>query len=439
MNYTKKDIENIKKWDNDHVLHVGLPEMGVFFVDAEGAVIKDVDGKEYLDFGAQTLNVLIGHKNQRVIDAATEQMNKLSFCSMLAINEPKSKFAKLMYDITDKSLTKIYTVSGGSEVNESAMKLARRARSKVGATRFMSFLGSYHGATYGATSLTGQVTCKPTYVGPDMPGTVHVPMPYCYRCYWGKKYPGCELECAKTIENYIIQDGPDHYIGLMMEPIISAKGMLVPPKEYVQKVREITKKYGIILIFDEIVSGFARTGKMFGYEHFDIVPDILTLGKGISSGYAALAAMMVNEELGELGFFPYYHGFTMSGYPLANAIGYAAVKVIIDDNLTENSAVVGKYFLDKLSELKDEFEVIGDVRGIGLLLAIEIVDNKKNKIPNMDAARKVYNVCVDEGLLLHLNGRGDTVNLGITPPLIITKEQVDKAVSILRKGFKLTQ
>ncbi len=439
MTYEEEYVEKIKKWDEEHVLHVGLPEMGVYFVDGEGAIIKDIDGKEYLDFGAQTLNVLVGHKCRRVIDAAVEQMNKLSFCSMLAINEPKSKFAKLMYDITDESLTKIYTVSGGSEANESAIKLARRARAKVGADKIISFLGSYHGATYGATSLTGLVTCKPTYIGPDMPGTVHVPMPYCYRCYWGKKYPGCELECAKIIENYIVQDGPDHYVAMIMEPIISAKGVIIPPKEYLLKVRELTKKYGMILIFDEIVTGFGRTGKMFGYEHYDMVPDILTLGKGISSGYAALAAMMVNKELGELGYFPYYHGFTMSGYPLANAIGYAAVNVIIEDDLVANSAKVGKYFLDKLNELKNEFDTIGDVRGVGLLLAIEIVDSKKTKIPDMEIAKKIYNVCVDEGLLLHLNGRGDTVNLGLTPPLIITKEQVDKAVSIFRKAFKLAQ
>lgn len=429
-------IEQIKKWDKEYVLNVGLPEMGIIFDDGEGAIIKDVQGKEYLDFGAQTLNVFVGHKCRRIIDAAVEQMNKLSFCGCSAMNEPKSKFAKLMYDLTDKSLIRIYTVSGGSEANESAIKLARRARSKVGGYKIISYLGSYHGATYGATSLTGQVTCKPVYIGADIPGVVHVPMPYCYRCYWGKEYPNCNLECINNIETYLSQEGPDQYAAIIMEPVISAKGVVIPPKEYVKKIREITKKNNIILIFDEIVTGFGRTGKMFAYEHFGIVPDILTLGKGISSGYAAFAAMIVNKELGELGYSPFYHGFTMSGYPLANAIAYAAVNVIIEDSLVDNSAKVGKYFLDQLNELKKEFDTIGDVRGIGLLLAIELVENKKSKIPNVDIAKKVHYLCLNDGLLMHFNARGDTVNLGFSPPLIITKEQVDQAITILRKAFK---
>lgn len=436
MNNLKEVENNIRQWTKEYVLNVGLPELDIVFIDGVGAIIKDIKGREYLDFCAQTSNVVVGHKCERIINAAIEQMNKLSFCTMLAMNEPKAKFAKLMNDITDRSLKYVYTVSGGSEANESAIKLARRARSKVGGYKIMSYLGAYHGATYGAVSLTGLAICKPVSAGPDIAGAVHVQMPYCYRCAWGKNYPGCDLECARNIESYLMQEGTDRYAGIIMEPIISAKGVIIPPKEYVKKVREITKKYGIILIFDEIVDGFGRTGKMFAYEHFDVVPDILTLGKGISSGYAAFAAMVVNEELGKLGYYPYYHGFTMSGYPLANAIAHENVKVIIEDNLVENSATVGKYFLEKLNELKNEFGIIGDARGLGLLLSIEIVEDKKSKIPNLKVGEQVWRLCADEGLLMHLAARDDTVNLEFCPPLIITREQVDRATDILEKVFK---
>ena len=435
MNLSEKE-KQIREWNEKFVLGVGLPEFDAVFTDGDGAIIKDINGKEYLDFGAQTFNIFVGHKCKRVIDAAIEQMNKLSFCTMLAMNEPKSKFAKLIYDITDISLKKVYTVSGGSEANESAIKLARRARSKVGGYKIMSYLGAYHGATYGAVSLTGLADCKPVTAGPDIPGSIHVGMPYCYRCAWGHTYPNCDIECAKNVENYFIQEGPEHYAAIIMEPVISAKGCIVSPKEYIKRIRDITKKYGVILIFDEVVDGFGRTGKMFAYEHYDVVPDILTLAKGISSGYAAFAAMVVNEELGSLGYQPYYHGFTMSGYPLANAVAYANVNVIIEDKLVNNSAEIGKYFLEKLNAMKEEFEIIGDARGLGLLLSLEIVENKENKIPNREKAKEIWEKCTDEGLLLHMSARGDTVNLEFSPPLIITKDQVDQAVSILRKTFK---
>jgi len=201
-------------------------------------------------------------------------------------------------------------------------------------------------------------------------------------------------------------------------------------------VRDICTKYGIILIFDEVVTGFGRTGKMFAYEHFDVVPDIMTLGKGMSSGYAAISGMVVTEELGKLGFAPNYHGFTMSGYPLANAIAYANIKTIIEENLVENAAKVGEYFIRQLERLKEDFEVVGDVRGKGLLICVEIVKDKKSKIPDFEAAEKITNLCKEKGFLFHLNARGDTANLLFSPPLCITTEDVDRGVGILREVLR---
>jgi 4-aminobutyrate aminotransferase-like enzyme len=269
-----------------------------------------------------------------------------------------------------------------------------------------------------------------------MPGFVHVPMPYCYRCAFGQKYPGCGIECAKIIEEYVVQEGPDVYAGVIMEPIVSAKGVIVPPDEYLPMVRKICSKYGIVLIFDEIVSGFGRTGKMFAYEHYGVVPDIMTLGKGMSSGYAAISAMMVNRELGKMGFGPNYHGFTMSGYPLANAVAYENIRVIIEDKLAENASEVGKHFAEGLRELMKEFDIIGDVRGKGLLLSLEMVKDRMSKEVNFADGKKVAELCKKEGLLFHYAARGDTCNLLFCPPLVITKGQVDDALTTLKNAFR---
>jgi taurine-pyruvate aminotransferase len=429
------DREEIISADRKHVLHVGLEELGIVIVGGNGAVVRDIDGNEYLDFGAQTLNVAIGHGNRRVIDAAVNQMKKLSFCSMLAMNEPKSKLAKLMNDITHPSLTRLYTVSGGSEANESAMFLAKRARQGGGGYRFISRLGAYHGGTFGAKTATGLLMSKPPWVEPLVPGFIHVPMPYCYRCSFGQKYPGCGIECARIIEEYFVQMGPELFAGVIMEPIVSAKGAIVPPPEYLPLVRRMCDRYGVILIFDEVVDGFGRTGKMFGYEHFDAVPDIMSLGKGMSSGYAAISAIMVNERLGALGYEPHYHGFTMSGYPLANEVAYENIRVIIEDGLVENARVVGEYFIDGLNALMKDFEIIGNVQGKGLLLSAEMVKDRESKTPDFDGGKRVAAACRKKGLLLHYAARGDNCSLLFTPPLIITKKQVDDALDTLRQAL----
>ena len=427
--------EEIIRIDKKNVLNVGIEELGLVFMKGKGAIIEDIDGKEYFDFGSQTFNVAIGHGHKRVINAAIEQMNKLSFCTMLAMNEPKSKLAKLMDEITHPSLTRLYTVSGGSEANESAMFLAKRARHKTGGFKFISRLGAYHGGTFAAKTATCLLMSKPSWVEPLTPGFIHVPMPYCYRCSFGQKYPMCHLECAKLIEEHIIQEGPDVFAGIIMEPIVSAKGVIVSPPEYLPMIREYCTKYGIILIFDEVVDGFGRTGKMFAYEHYDTVPDIMSLGKGMSSGYAPMSAIMVNEELGSMGFSPHYHGFTMSGYPLANEIAYENIRVIIEENLVQNAQVVGDYFMEGLQELMKDFEIIGDVRGKGLLISMELVQDRKTKEANFSAGKRIAELSKENGLLYHYAARGDTCNLMFCPPLIITKEQVDEALNILRNAF----
>jgi taurine-pyruvate aminotransferase len=430
---TKKEIIAVSM---KHVLGVGLEETGLVFVNGKGAKIEDIDGKQYLDFGAQTLNVFVGHGNKRVIDAAVAQMNKLSFCTMLAMSEPKAKLAKLVTGLTHPSLSMLYTVSGGSEANESAMFLARKARHSIGAYKFISRLGAYHGGTFGAKAATALIMSKPSWVEPLVPGFVHVPMPYCYRCAFGQKYPGCRLECAKIIEEYFTQEGPEVYAGVIMEPIVSAKGVIVPPKEYLPMVRKICSAHGVVLIFDEVVSGFGRTGSMFAYEHYGVVPDIMTLGKGMSSGYAAISGMVVSKELGKVGFGPHYHGFTMSGYPLASAVAYENIRVIIEEKLVENAKTVGDYFVNGLKDLMRSNPIIGDVRGKGLLLSLEIVKDKKTKVANFAQGKRVADLCKKRGLLLHYAARGDTCNLLFSPPLVITKGEVDEAVKILEKAFE---
>jgi len=433
----REDLEReILQMDHDYVLGVGLEKMPIVFESGKGVVIRDIRGREYLDFMAQTLNVAVGHGHPDVIEAAIQQMRKLSFCTMLAANEPKARLAKLIADICPKPLKMFYTISGGSEANESATKLAKRARHKNGGFKIISRLGAYHGATAAANAATGLIMAKPPFIYPTVPGFIHVPMPYCYRCSFGQTYPSCKIECAKIIEEYIIQEGPDIFAAVIMEPIVSAKGVIVPVDEYLKIVRDICSKYGIILIFDEIVDGFGRTGRMFGCEHYDVSPDIMTLGKGVTSGYAALSGMVVTEELGKLGFEPYYHGFTFSGSPLANAVALANIQVIQNEKLVENSARMGDYFLKGLKDLQEDFVIIGDVRGRGLLISLELVKDRKSKEANFEDGREITNICMQNGLLLHYQARGDTCNLLFTPPLCVESHHIDQALNTLRKAFQ---
>jgi adenosylmethionine-8-amino-7-oxononanoate aminotransferase len=278
---------------------------------------------------------------------------------------------------------------------------------------------------------------------PLVPGFYHVPTPYCYRCYFGLEYPSCGLRCAKFIDDTIKFHGPDSVAAFIADPVVVGAGVIVPPDGYWQKVREICTKHDVLLILDEVIAGCGRTGKLFAHEHWDIVPDILILAKGISNACVPLGATILSKKItdhfNETKSFP--HGFTYSGHALACAAGLASFNAYIDEKIPENAAKVGAYFLDSLRGLQDRHASLGDVRGLGLIEGVELVKDKETKEPLVHPAldapveerpiMMISDGCLKDGLLIMPAMSGSVIRM--SPPLIINEGDVDAAIEILEK------
>ena len=318
--------------DKKYVLGVGFKKKDIVFISGNGCKLKDLEGKEYLDFMSSTANVCSGYGNKQIIDAMKKQIDLLTHSSMVTTNIPKVKVAKLVVELFSKEarMSKFFTSGGGAEANEAMLKLARKFTATKNATKFISWWESYHGPTIGALSATGQKMSKASYWEPLSPEFVHVPMPNCYNCAFGKTYPSCGIQCAKYLKDLIEVEGSDKFAGMLFEPIVSAAGGIVPPKEYFEIINEICIKENIVLMFDEVVTGFGRTGKMFGCEHYDIYPKMASFGKSFVSGYLTASGVIVNEDIAKMGGFgTIYHGSTCTGNILSNAV--ASLYVNIDD------------------------------------------------------------------------------------------------------------
>jgi len=346
-------------------------------VGGEGCWFWNRDGKNYLDFSSQLVNTNIGHQHPKVIEAIKEQADKLCYIAPFYASEPRAKLAELIAKYTPGDLVKSLFTLGGAEANDNAIKIAR---AYTGRFKVISRYRSYHGATYGAITLTGDPRRPP--VEPGIPGVVRVFEPYCYRCSFGQTYPGCGLECAEHVREIILYEDPKSIAAFFVEPVTGTNGVFVPPKEYLPRIREICNEFGILMVADEVMTGWGRTGKWFGVDNWNVVPDIMTIAKGVTQGYVPLGAVVVNEKIAS-----YYDdhmlwcGLTYSGHPLACATGVATVKIYEDENLIENSAKMGEKLKTRLLEMKEKHPSIGDVRAIGLFAAIELVKNRDTKEP----------------------------------------------------------
>jgi len=427
--------EEIIKEDHTYVLDTGFKEIDLVLVSGNGCRVKDINGKEYIDFNSSIANVSSGYNNKYIISALKKQLDLLIHSHVCTINIPKVKVAKLMVNIYPKkaNMKKFLTSGGGSEANEAMFKLARRFTRDKNATAFISWWEAYHGATYGALSATCQKTAKPAFYEPLTPNFMHVPMPNCYNCAFGKKYPRCKMQCAKFLKDFIEVHGPEKFVGMLFEPIISAAGGIVPPKEYFEIVYEICEKKKIVLMFDEVVTGFGRTGKLFASEHYNIYPKMASFGKSFSSGYATISGVLVNEEISKMGGFgDNWHGFTCTGNVFSNAAAYANIKYIIDNNLTKNAEEMGNYMKEKLSKLMNMYPgIIGTIRGKGLAGSIVF----KNKILQKDI-NLIVKKAFEKGLILKPNNRMRDKFIWLYPELIIDKDEMDFSLDIIFKSFE---
>jgi taurine--2-oxoglutarate transaminase len=398
----------------------------------EGRYFWDFDGKRYLDFASQLVNVSIGHQHPKVVAAIKEQAEKLCTIGPPMATEPRSTLARMLAEITPGDLTMSFFTNGGAEANENAIKLARWY---TGRHKIIARYRSYHGATGGAITLTGDPRRWPAE--PGIPGVVRMLDPYTYRCPAGHPDPCPVCTGGPHLEEILQYEGPQTVAAVILETVTGTNGIIVPPDGYLQSIREVCDRHGILLIADEVMAGFGRTGKWFGVDNWEVVPDILSVAKGINSGYVPLGAMIVRKHLADWVRDKYFAGgLTYSGHPLACASAVASIEAFKEEGIVDNAAEMGGVFAERLRELKDKHPSIGDVRGLGCFWGIELVKNRETREPVVpfnasgDAfapVARVYKAALERGLYLmtHWNV------IMVCPPLTITREELDEGIAIL--------
>src|SRR5687767_1487716 len=355
----------------DHTLFSWSKQSGlnpIAVKSARGVYLYDYDGKRYLDFSSGLMNVNIGHGNQRITQAVMAQMQEISYVTPGCVTQARGELGKQLAAITPNGLTKtLFTVCGASAI-ENAIKLARQY---TGRHKIIARYRAFHGASYGAMTAGGDPR-KLASDAQQVPNIVHVEDPYCYRCPWGKEITSCNRECVQHVERVIEFEGPQNVAAIIMEGESGTSGCIKYPPDYLQKIRALCDKYGILLIADEIMSGFGRTGKWFGVDNYNVTPDMIATAKGITAGYLPLGALIVSNKIAK--HFDdniLWLGLTYSGHPVCCAAGVEVLTIYEEENMIPNAAVMGKYIEARMEEMKEQHPCIGDFRSTGLLGCIE--------------------------------------------------------------------
>jgi taurine--2-oxoglutarate transaminase len=396
---------------------------------AEGVYFWDADGKKYIDFSSQLMNLNIGHQHPRVIKAIKDQADQLCYAHPGMATESRALLGRKIAEIAPGNLNKTFFCLGGAEANENAIKMARFF---TGRHKILARYRSYHGATHGAIALTGDYRRLP--VEPAMPGVVHFLDPFCYRCPFGWTIETCARQCISHVEEVISYEGPDRIAAIIMEGVTGSNGLIVPPDDYWPRIREICDKYGILLISDEVMSGWGRTGKWFAVDNWNVVPDIITTAKGITSGYVPLGAVIISDPMAE--YFEdkmLWCGLTYSAHPLACAVAVATINAYEEDGLLQNAVVIGKQLGQQLEDMKNRHSSVGDVRYIGLFSALEIVNNKVTKLP-IDPLTDLGKYLRSHGLFTFIFHNV----LFVVPPLCINSDQLDEGLKIIDEALQFT-
>src|SRR3989441_2103838 len=402
------DTKRIQELDQQYVLHSWSVQNQIsplVVTGGEGRYFWDADGNRYLDFASQLVNVSIGHQHPKVVAAIKEQAQKLTTIGPPMAHEARSELARLLAEVTPGDLTMSFFTNGGAEANENAIKLARWY---TGRQKIVARYRSYHGATAGAISATGDPRRWPAE--PGVPGIVRILDPYTYRCPAGHPDPCPVCSGAPHLEEILQYEGPQNVAAVILETVTGTNGVIVPPPGYLQSVREVCDRHGILLILDEVMAGFGRTGKWFACENWDVVPDILCVAKGINSGYVPLGAMVISEKLRDwIRDKPFSGGLTYSGHPLACASAVASIDAFREEGIVENAAAHGAYLAEELPRLADKHPSIGEVRGLGLFWGLELVKDRETREPlvpfnasgeALAPMTKVAKAALDRGLYL---------------------------------------
>ena len=411
------------------------------YVSGEGVRVTDAQGNTSIDGMSGLWLKNVGYGRKEIADAAYEQMLKLTYMPMGTTTEPTIRLAEKIAEITPGDLSRSFFTSGGSESVETAIKLARAYFKRVGEPgriKFISRKDSYHGATAGAMALGGNHLYPRADYEPLMPGTFHVPQPNFYRCEFDSKTPEeCGERSVRAVEEMIKFQGPETVAGVFAEPVSSPMGAVVPPDNYWPLLREVCDKYGVLLIADEVITGFGRTGKMFACEHWGVTPDMMTVAKGITSGYIPMGGTITRKEIADAFIgsqrVSFRHVITFGGHPVAAAAALRNIQIMEDEGMVENSARQGAYLMEGLKELQERHQMIGVVRGLGLMCGMELVRDRETKEhypAEADLSNRLTSGFQENGL--HLRG-SDYMN--VAPPLCVTSSEIDEIVSIMDKVF----
>jgi 4-aminobutyrate aminotransferase len=393
----------------------------------EGAIVEDVDGNRFLDFSAGIAVVATGHCHPRVVEAIQKQAARLIHMSgtdfyyeeMVALAEKLAEIAP------GDEPRRVSFGNSGAEAIEGCIKLARYA---TGRDQIIAFFGSFHGRTMGALSLTARKAVQRAGFGPLIPGVVHAPYPYCYRCQFGRQPEGCAVECVKHIEDTLLKTiaPAEETAAIVVEPVQGEGGYVVPPQKFFDELARVAQQNGILLIFDEVQSGMGRTGKMWAAEHFGAAPDILAVAKGIASGMP-LGATVARADL--MTWPPGAHASTFGGNPVCCAAALATI-ALLEEGLVENAARMGLHLMDRMRDWPARFPHVGDVRGLGLMMGIELVRDQQTKEKAPELRERVLRQAFERGLLLL--GAGDNT-IRLCPPLVVTRDQCDFAMETLEE------
>ena len=430
--------------DASHLIHpLHQPathhQSGPIILDrGEGALMWDVNGRQYIDALAGLWNVVVGHGRRELAEAAANQMSTLAYCSSYngQSNVPGIRLAERLAAISYPSLNTTFLTSGGAESNEAAFKLARFYWKRLGKrdkVKIISRMHGYHGVTLAAMTATG----IPPYweaFEPVAPGFLHIEAPYRFRCTHPADDPSCPDHFANALEEAILREGPDTVAAFIAEPVQGAGGVIVPPDSYFPRIREICDRYNVLLIADEVITGFGRTGKRFALEHWKIEPDIMSFAKAITSGYFPLGGIMVHDRIAEVlrnlpVNSPWMHAYTYSAHPTGCAIALRNLDIIEDEGLIARAEALGQRLLKQLQELAQSSAIIGEARGLGLMAAVELADKNTGQLFPADkqVGNRVLQGLIRRGMITRT--RGDVICLA--PPFVITDEQLDQAVAIL--------
>lgn len=439
-----RTTKELLEWDREHIVHSRYPlgeNNGIVMDKSHGIYFQDTEGKEYIDGASQLLCVNLGYGQTEIIDAILEEMQKLQYGMLFHgfSNVASIRCGQKLSELVPQGLDHFSFTTGGSESVDVALRLARLYWHTKGRKKYkiISLYDSYHGTAGGGLAVTG--VGRGFYergVTPLMPGFIHIPSYYCYRCMFGLEYPNCNIQCARLLAEIIEKEGADNIAAFIAEPEMGVGGMVAPPPEYWPMIRKICTKYEVLIIADEVMTGFGRTGKMFAMEHWGVKPDIMTIAKGITSAYIPFGAVAFSSNIWETLKGTNFVSYTYAGHPVCAAAAVTTMEIYIRDKVVENAARVGKYALEHLRQDFEPLPCVGGVNGLGLMLGIEIVADKATRKPfdpKLDVMQKLQDQALEKGLFLRMAGIRGTPSdrIVFAPPLIVTTEEVDKALDIL--------